>query len=235
MIIKVYKLEEIELGDGRKLKVGIDTIKPQLPTYGKEGDACMDIYPIYCVYDTERDRWVYHTGLVFAIGDTSIVKSVEEEADKNRYKFTISDMPNEMELRPRSNLTKSDFYIPNAPGTLDWGYRGELLMVCKNRTSADLLQAITYLTNGIEKLALRAGCGGEIKQYTSATRRNLSKISKSINTPPYKCDGVDRCCQLLISGSERIEWQEVKALEELGITERGKGGFGSTRGCSNLE
>lgn len=229
MIVKIYKLEEIGLGNGSKLKVGIDTIKPKLPTYGKEGDACMDIYPIHCVYDTERDRWVYHTGLVFAIGDTDNIKSVEEQ-DK-AYKFVQSHIPNEMELRPRSNLTKSDFYVPNSPGTLDWGYRGELLMVYKNRTSADLLQAITYLTNGIEKLALRAGCGGEIKQYTSATRRNLSKISKSINTPPYKCDGEDRCCQLLIRGSERIEWQEVQTIEELGTTDRGNGGFGSTGGA----
>ena len=229
MTIKVYKLEEIELGDGRKLKVGIDTIKPKLPTYGKEGDACMDVYPIAVEYDSERDRWIYHTGLAFAIGDSRILNNVEDLKDKTKLSYV--DMPNEMELRPRSNLTKSDFYIPNSPGTLDWGYRGELLMVYKNRTSADLLQAITYLTNGIEKLALRAGCGGEIKQYTSATRRNLSKISKSINTPPYKCDGVDRCCQLLIRGSERIEWQEVKTIEELGTTERGEGGFGSTGGA----
>lgn len=111
------------------------------------------------------------------------------------------------------------------------GYRGELLMVFKNRTSADLIQAITYLTNGIEKLALRAGHSGEIKQYTSAAKRNLSKITKSINTPPYKCDGNDRCCQLLIRGSERIEWQEVDTVEELGSSERGNGGFGSTGGA----
>ena len=231
MVVKVFKLEEIELSNGRKLKVGENTIEPKIPAYGKEGDACMDIYPIYWEYDAEHDRYIYHTGLAFAIGDTSIVKSVEEEADKNRYKFTINDMPNEMELRPRSNLTKSDFYIPNAPGTLDWGYRGELLMVFKNRTSADLIQAITYLANGIDKLALRAGCGGEIKQYTSATRRNLSKLTKSINTPPYNCNGEDRCCQLLIRGSERIEWQEVETVEELGDSERGKGGFGSTGGA----
>ena len=120
MNVKVFKLKEIVLNNGSKLVVGTDTIEPKLPTYGKEGDACMDIYPIYSEYDGERDRWIYHTGLAFAIGDTSIVKSVEEEVDKNRYKFTINDMPNEMELRPRSNLTKSDFYVPNAPGTLDY-------------------------------------------------------------------------------------------------------------------
>ena len=231
MNVKVCKLKEIVLNDGTKLVVGTDTVEVKLPAYGKEGDACMDIYPIYSEYDGERDRWIYHTGLAFAIGDTSIVKSVEEEADKNRYKFTINDMPNEMELRPRSNVTKSDFYIPNSPGTLDIGYRGELLMVFKNRTSADLIQAIAYLTNGIEKLALRAGHSGEIKQYTSAARNRLNKVSKSINTPPYKCDGNDRCCQLLIRGSERIEWQEVETVEELGDSERGKGGFGSTGGA----
>ena len=231
MNVKVCKLKEIVRNDGIKLVVGTDTIEPKLPAYGKEGDACMDIYPIYCEYDVERDRWIYHTGLAFAIGDTSIVKSVEEEADKNRYKFTINDMPNEMELRPRSNLTKSDFYIPNAPGTLDWGYRGELLMVYKNRTSIDLVQAIMHLTNGIEKLALRAGHNGEIKQYTSAARNKLNKVAKSINTPPYNCDGNDRCCQLLIRGSERIEWQEVETEEELGDSERSKGRFGSTGGA----
>ena len=233
MIINVYKLEEIELGDGRKLKVGIDTIKPKLPTYGKEGDACMDIYPIYCVYDTERDRWVYHTGLVFAIGDSVI--RIPNDTDSKTIIGKDKFVPNEMELRPRSNLTKSDFYIPNAPSTLDWGYRGELLMVYKNRTSIHVRDSISLLATAIEKLSMKVGAHGEIKQYTSTIRRHVNKLSHSITEPPYKCDGVDRCCQLLIRGSERIEWQEVKALEELGITERGKGGFGSTRGCSNLE
>lgn len=221
MDVKVFKLKEIVLNNGSKLVVGTDTIEPKLPTYGKEGDACMDIYPIYSEYDGEKDRWIYHTGLAFAIGNDSGYNTILEK----------SELPNEMELRPRSNLTKSDFYVPNAPGTLDWGYRGELLMVYKNRTSIDLVQAIMHLTNGIEKLALRAGHNGEIKQYTSAARNRLNKVSKSINTPPYKCDGEDRCCQLLIRGSERIKWQEVETLEELGDSERGNGGFGSTGGA----
>ena len=221
MNVKVFKLKEIVLNNGSKLVVGTDTIESKLPTYGKEGDACMDIYPIYSEYDGERDRWIYHTGLAFAIGnDTGYTTILEKQ-----------ELPNEMELRPRSNLTKSDFYVPNAPGTLGWGYRGELLMVYKNRTSIDLVQAIIHLTNGIEKLALRAGHNGEIKQYTSAARNRLNKVSKSINTPPYNCDGNDRCCQLLIRGSERIKWEEVKTLEELGDSERGNGGFGSTGGA----
>lgn len=181
MVIKVFKLEEIKFNDGRKLKVGENTIEPKLPTYGKEGDACMDVYPIYSEYDVERDRYIYHTGLAFGIGNT--VNRVPNDSDSKTVIGKDKFVPNEMELRPRSNLTKSDFYMPNSPGTLDFGYRGELLIIFKNRTSGDLVQAITYLANGIEKLALRAGCGGEIKQYTSAARRNLSKLTKSINTP----------------------------------------------------
>lgn len=232
MNVKVCKLKEIVLNDDTKLVVGTDTIEPKLPTYGKEGDACMDIYPIYCEYDAEKDRWIYHTGLAFAIGNSfgRDIITVDELA-----KISDIAIPNEMELRPRSNLTKSDFYVPNAPGTLDWGYRGELLMVYKNRTSIHVRDSISLLATAIEKLSMRVGAHGEIKQYTSSVRRHVNKLSHSITEPPYKCDGEDRCCQLLIRGSERIEWQEVETIEELGTTERGEGGFGSTKGCSNLE
>lgn len=211
MIVKVCKLDEIEVA-GKKVKVGVDTIEPKLPEYGKEGDACMDIYPIYWEYDKERDRWIYHTGLAFAIGGTEKI-------------------PNEMEIRPRSNLTKSDFYMPNSPATLDFGYRGELLIIFKNRTSIGIRDSISFLTTAIEKLSMRVGAHGEIKQYTSSVRKHINKLSHSITEPPYKCDGNDRCCQLLIRGTERIEWDEVKSVEELGSSERGNGGFGSTGGA----
>lgn len=117
MIINVCKLSEIEVA-GKIVKVGIDTIEPKLPEYGKEGDACMDVYPIAVEYDSERDRWIYHTGLAFAIGNT--VNRVPNDADSETVIGKDKFVPNEMELRPRSNLTKSDFYIPNAPGTLDY-------------------------------------------------------------------------------------------------------------------
>lgn len=228
MIINVCKLKEIEVA-GIKLQVGVDTIEPKLPEYGKEGDACMDVYPIANEYDSQRDRWIYHTGLAFAIGDT--VNRVPNDADSKTVIGKDKFVPNEMELRPRSNLTKSDFYIPNSPCTLDWGYRGELLIIFKNRTSNDLVQALSTIIAAIDKLSMRAGCNGEIKQYTSAARRRLEPVMKSIENAPYKCNGEDRCCQLIIRGAERIEWDEVKTIEELGTTERGAGGFGSTGGA----
>ena len=193
MIVKVCKLSEIEVA-GKLVKVGVDTIEPKLPAYGKEGDACMDIYPITVEYDSARDRWIYHTGLAFAIGNSLVRTRVQHDKSSSVVDINV---PNEMEIRPRSNITKSDFYMPNSPGTLDVGYRGELLVVFKNRTSNFLVQAINELTNGIEKLAMRSGHNAEIKQYTSSARRRLSHVLDAIDKPPYKCDGNDRCCQIL--------------------------------------
>lgn len=206
MKVKVCKLNEIKLlAREGKLIVGKETIEPVLPTYGTEGDACMDVYPIYLEVDNVKDRFIYHTGLAFAIGD-----AVVSEEKK---------VPNEMELRPRSNLTKSDWYIPNSPGTLDYGYRGELLIIFKNRTDFKIVQLFEIL---IKNTVLPPN-----ENY--GAKKLLTDLRSSIALPPYKCDGEDRCCQLLIRGSERIEWDEV-SFDELGTTERGEGGFGHTGG-----
>ena len=98
------------------VKVWREDKRIPLPVYGKEGDACCDVYCKSVEYDGEKDRYIVHTGLHFAL--------------PNEY---------EMELRPRSNLTKTELYIPNAPMTLDWGYRGELLVIFKGRTNKYLV------------------------------------------------------------------------------------------------
>ncbi len=38
----------------------------------------------------------------------------------------------------------------------------------------------------------------------------------------------DRICQLILQKVEVCEWEEVNSLEDLDITNRGIGGFGST-------
>lgn len=132
-----------------------ETVK--LPTYAKAGDACMDIY-VHSV-EIKDDRVIYHTGLHFAIPEDY-----------------------EMEIRPRSSITKTTAIMQNAPGTLDEGYRGELMIVHRNIDG-------TYL-------------------------------------PKYEVG--DRCAQILVRRRERIVWEEVKTLNELGETNRGNNGFGST-------
>jgi dUTP pyrophosphatase len=133
-----------------------DTVK--LPTYGKDGDACMDVY-VHHVENKPDGRIVYHTGLYFRLPEDY-----------------------EMEIRPRSSNTKTHAVMQNAPGTLDEGYTGELMIV----------------------------------------HRRMDKY----DDPEYQVG--DRVAQILVRRRERIEWKEVTTQEELGTTERGAGGFGST-------
>lgn len=217
MEVKVFKLKEIKLLSGNIVDVKkCCMVQPILPTYGKEGDACMDIYPICCEYDIDKDRFIYHTGLAFNIGNDA------------------NGEPNEMSLRPRSNLTKSDFYISNSPGTLDSGYRGELLIIFKNRTSRDLVNAVSTLVEVVDELKEHMHLPDSIvdnaRLKLNNVRATTTNILDKLYTPPYNCDGEDRCCQLIINSAERISWKEVESIEELGESERGTKGFGEGTG-----
>lgn len=217
MEIKVFKLKEIQLLSGDVVDVEqYCNVQPILPVYGKEGDACMDIYPIHCEYDKDKDRFIYHTGLAFNIGNDA------------------NGEPNEMSLRPRSNLTKSDFYIPNSPSTIDWGYRGELLVAFKNRTSRDLIHAVSDLVEVVDKLRqhmhLPDSMVGNSRLKLNNVRTTMTNILAKVSIPPYDCNGEDRCVQLIINSAQRITWKEVNSIEELGETERGNKGFGEGTG-----
>ena len=150
-------LEQI---DKVKVKVWREHESVKLPTYAKSGDACMDIY-VDSVETKSDGRVCYHTGLHFKLPEDY-----------------------EMEIRPRSSNTKTIAVMQNAPGTLDEGYTGELMIVHRN---------LEY-----SKVA--------IPQYTVG----------------------DRCAQILVRRRERIVWDEVSSVQDLGNTERGSGGFGSS-------
>ena len=91
--------------DNCHVKVWREDETVKLPTYAKLGDACMDVY-VHSIEYKDDGRVVYHTGLHFAIPEDY-----------------------EMEIRPRSSNTKTLAVMQNAPGTLDGGYRGELMLV----------------------------------------------------------------------------------------------------------
>lgn len=95
----IKKLDECEVKVWRE----DETVK--LPTYAKQGDACMDVY-VHSIEYKDDGRVVYHTGLHFALPEDY-----------------------EMEIRPRSSNTKTLAVMQNGPGTLDGGYRGELMIV----------------------------------------------------------------------------------------------------------
>lgn len=186
--------------DNVNIKVWREDKSVPLPTYGKEGDACCDVYAKSIEYDADKDRFIIHTGLHFALPDEY-----------------------EMELHPRSSNTKTDFYMPNSPGTLDWGYRGELLVIFKNRTSHQLIRIISNFENAFNNIVKRI----DNDAFNSITyaRQDFDKLNKR-EVFPYKKG--DRVCQLLVRRREKITWDEVETLEELGTTERGVKGFGST-------
>ena len=125
-----------------------------------------------------------------------------------------------MELRPRSSNTKTDVYLPNSVGTLDSGYRGELLIIFKNRTNIHLARCVEDSLMAINQLK---HVTNRIEEITNDCMKELEQV---MNGFPYK-EG-DRVCQLLVRRREKITWDEVETLEELGNTERGEGGFGST-------
>ncbi len=148
-------LEDI---DTCKVKIWLED-GAKLPEYAHKEDACMDLF----VKDIEIDgvRIIYHTGVHVALPEDY-----------------------EMEIRPRSSITKTKSIIQNAPCTIDDGYRGEIMVVTRR---------------------IRVDRYGD---------------------PSYSKG--DKVAQLLIRRRERIVWDQVESLEDLGESERGNGGFGST-------
>lgn len=156
-----YMLKDVLSGlDRIPVKVWREDETVKLPIYAKQGDACMDIY-VHSIEYKNDGRVVYHTGLHFKLPEDY-----------------------EMEIRPRSSNTKTMAVMQNAPGTLDEGYTGELMIV----------------------------------------HRDIDNPTTSISH--YSVG--DRVAQIIIRRRERIIWDEVSTQEELGVTERGNGGFGSS-------
>lgn len=171
-----------------------------LPKYAKDGDACCDLYAQSIEYDEQLDRYIVHTGLHIAL-----------------------EKGYECQIRPRSSLTKTEFYIANTPGTIDSGYRGEILVVFKSRNAANIIRCIGYIANSIYPF-IKSIHTDAYDNFTNAF--GIYKDIERFNIFPFK-EG-DRIAQLLIQKIPTIEWNEVDSLEDLGQTERGAGGYGHT-------
>lgn len=145
-----------------------------LPAYQTDGAACCDLH--VKSIEIKGHRMICHTGLHVALPEGY-----------------------EMEIRPRSGLTKTKLIIANSPGTVDADYRGEILVIFEPIDGTNLFPYYNnYINNGVtSELHFPYGVG-------------------------------DRCAQLLIRRYEEIAWHEVENLEDLGETKRGNGGHGST-------
>lgn len=180
-----YLIEQDELNKTIPVKCWRENKDIPLPTYAHNGDACCDLYAQSIEYDDKKDRYIVHTGLYIAL-----------------------DKDYECELRPRSSLSKTEYYIVNSPGTIDEPYRGEILVVFKNRTNIEIVNALYNLLD--EHIIISD---------------NYYKLHQQVDFP-YKVG--DRIAQILVRKRTKIEWQEVDKLEDLGETDRGTTGFGDS-------
>lgn len=199
--VLTYLEQQDELNKAIPIKCWRENKNISLPTYAHNGDACCDLYAQAIEYDDEKDRYIVHTGLHIAL-----------------------DEDYECELRPRSSLAKTEYYIANTPGTIDEPYRGEIMVMFKCRDNIKFLNIIDSIRINLDKINNNKSNDSYI-HVLNAIDRDRYKLN-DMNKFPYKVG--DRIAQILIRKRTKIEWQEVDKLEDLGETDRGQGGYGST-------
>ena len=94
------------------MKIRLRKLHPYavIPTHAKPGDAGYDLTAISCEYNAEHDYYCYGTGWAM-------------EIPEGYYGAIV----------PRSGIRNSEAVMQNTPGTIDSGYRGEVMVTFKNR------------------------------------------------------------------------------------------------------
>ena len=88
----------------------------RIPDFKHVGDAGKDLFATSLRYNPKYDRFEYGLGFATAIPEGY-----------------------EVSIVPRSTNTKKECYIPNSPGTIDAGYRGEWFVMFKHRVPFETL------------------------------------------------------------------------------------------------
>ncbi len=190
------KKESINLNNTVTVKVKKLHPDAVIPVYAHEGDAGFDLVAVENVLITPGGSELIPTGLAFEI-----------------------PLGYEMQIRPRSGISgKTKLRIPNAPGTVDSCYRGEIKVILEN-TNNDLELFMDYvegLANG---------------NYLVTDDGSIGKTEVGgdffVNSPcvPYLIRKGDRIAQGVI---QRLPVVELVETDELSDSERGLCGFGSS-------
>jgi dUTPase len=174
--------------------------KAETPKYAHPGeDMAMDLKAISVEYNAEKDAYIYHTGLAF-------------ESPKNTGSF----------LFVRSSNSKTDCYLANHVGLADIaGYRGEIMLVFKNRTSFEVRKRVAQwgwlLDNAIS---------GNTQSYTQEQlAEGVVKAGEldPMNYAPYEIG--NKIAQMMV-----VEYKDVELIETdwLSDSSRGETGFGAS-------
>lgn len=120
-----------------------------IPSYAHPGDAGMDIYAASDVIVEPGRSVLVPTGLKMAI-----------------------PVGYEVQIRPRSGISlKTPLRIPNAPGTIDSGYRDEVNVIIYNSSymnESDDGEPFTLNTKGCKHGTYKINCGDRIAQMVIA-------------------------------------------------------------------
>lgn len=181
-----------------------------IPTYAHNGDVCMDLTAISVEYDSEKDMYIYHTGLAF-------------ESDFNIGQF----------LFLRSSNSKTECYLCNQVGIADSAiYRGEIQFRMKNRDSIETIAEREAMKQFMFSLNMtsRMEPRGDLRNHLNISLELYEKVksdiynrAKDLEYAPYKVG--DRIGQMVFLNYPTVKLIEVNELSE---TDRGSGGFGST-------
>lgn len=196
------------------VKVKILDNNAKLPVYSTPGSACMDVTCTSIEYMKDIDTYVFHTGLAFEIPENHV-----------------------MLIFPRSSNRKTDFYMPNSVGVLDSDYRGELMILFKERNGYFVENSAIIFKQLISKLYNNFKTYNELDiiDIENAVEVNFPKLEINNNdnriltkdccekSNPYKVG--DKIAQIMIIPYPKIEFEIVNKLS---ATKRGEGGFGST-------
>lgn len=161
----------------------------QFLTPARKGDAGLDLYSAQKVILRPGERQAIPTGLCFAVPDGY-----------------------EMQVRPKSGLAlNKGFSIVNTPGTVDSGYRGEVMVIAVNTNPAvndEVMDALFEALDGTK----------DIPQAHESydLYRNEATIIIEAGT---------KIAQIVYA---RFERPVHRVVTELTSSERGTGGFGST-------
>ena len=148
------------------------------PVYSRKGDAGMDVRAAVDLVVEPGATVIVPTGLKFAIPEGF-----------------------EIQVRPRSGLSlHTRLRVPNAPGTIDAGYRDELGILLENTSPASV--------DGSDPLPI------------------LDLDAKDGQPGRYRIRKGDRIAQIVLSEVPRMTFERVESVEGIGGN-RG-GGFGST-------
>ena len=149
----------------------------KLPAYAHDGDAGMDLYAAEEVTIEPGKSALVPVGIKMAIP----------------YGY-------EVQIRPRSGVSlKTPLRIPNAPGTIDCGYRDEVNVIVYNASICH--------DEGIDAELLTLDCKGCIHRI-------------------YKIRKGDRIAQMVVAKVEYCSFKETDNVKAIG-QDRG-GGFGSS-------